>query len=45
MNESAIFIAACAFVAGYLLACWRVSRKTGVPMSQILRGGGNGEER
>jgi len=45
MNESVFVVAVGAFVAGYLLACWRVSRKTGVPMSQILRGGGNGEER
>ena len=44
MNESAFFIAAGAFATGYLLACWRISRKTGQSMSQILRGGGNAEE-
>jgi hypothetical protein len=33
-----------AFVAGYLVACWRVSSKTGQSMAQVLRGGKNGEE-
>lgn len=29
---------ALAFAAGYIVACWRVSSKTGQPMMQVLRG-------
>jgi uncharacterized membrane protein len=33
------------FVVGIVLQAWRTARCTGQPLSTILRGGGNGEER
>lgn len=33
-----------AFIAGYIVACWVISSKTGQPMASILRGGKQGEE-
>lgn len=32
-------------VAGFLVGIWRASCVTGQGMAQLLRGGGNGEER